>query len=151
MARLWGYLVGKWALGCTLKLVHCISLYSTAFPKLKFKISKNLNTFELVTKSFYNWGFPPSLVLSSFSISLHKGFANIFVSFLRANIFWACDLNHFHTYEFTSWLQVTSTNDLILNTIWLLIARLISRINASTLFFTLAMVPWSPSHRLPFT
>ena len=48
-------------------------LYSMAFPKLKFKTLKNLNTFELVTKSFYNWGFPPSLVLSSFLISLHKG------------------------------------------------------------------------------
>jgi hypothetical protein len=60
-------------------------------------------------------------------------------------------LNHFHTYEFTSLLQVTSTNDLIINTIWLLIAWLVPQLNTSTLFFTLAMVPRSSSHHLPFT
>ena len=52
--------------------MHCILLYSTTFSKLKFKILKNLNTFELASTSFYNWGFPPSHVLSSFSILLHK-------------------------------------------------------------------------------
>jgi hypothetical protein len=49
------------------------------------------------------------------------------------------------------WLQVTSTNDLILGIIWLLIAWLVPGLNASALFFTLAMVPLSSSHRLAFT
>jgi hypothetical protein len=79
------------------------------------------------------------------------GVAINFVSSLWPNIPWACDLNHFNTCEFNLWLQVTFTNDLILKTIWLLIAWLVPRLNASTLFFTLAMVPQSSSHRLPFT
>jgi hypothetical protein len=79
------------------------------------------------------------------------GVAINFVSSLWANTPWACDLNHFNTCEFNPWLQITFTNDLILNTIWLLIAWLVPRLKASTLFFTLAMVPWSSSHRLPFT
>jgi len=62
-----------------------------------------------------------------------------FISSLWVNIAWACDLNHFNTCEFNPWLQVTSINDLILNTIWLLIAQLVPRLNTSTLFFTLAM------------
>lgn len=70
-------------------------------------------------------------------------FAIIFISYLQANIPRACDLNHFHTYVSPPCLQVTLTNDLILNTIWLLIDLLVSRFNAGTLFFTLAMIPRS--------
>jgi len=51
----------------------------------------------------------------------------------------------------SSHFPIWHNNNLILHTIWLRIARLVRRLNASTLFFTLAMVPWSPSHRLPFT
>jgi hypothetical protein len=80
-----------------------------------------------------------------------EGDAINFVSSLWANTAWACDLNHFNKGEFNPWLQVTSTNDLILNIIWLLMAQLVPRLNASTLFFTLAMVPRSTSHCLPFT
>jgi len=47
------------------------------------------------------------------------------------------------------WLQVISTNILILNTTWLLIAWLVPRSNASTLFFTLAMVPRSQAVAFP--
>ena len=88
------------------------------------------------------------------------GVAITFVSSLWAISPWACDLNHFNTYEFNSWHQVTSTNDLILNTIWFLIAWLVPWLNASTLFFTLAMYlgrqaiacpspPLSPSKPFP--
>ena len=102
-------------------------LYSMAFPKLKFKISKNLNTFELVTTSFYNWGLH-HWMYCPLSQYYFIRFAIIFVSSLRANTCWSCDLNLSNTCEFSQLLQVTFTNDLILNTIWLLIAWLVHRL-----------------------
>ena len=60
------------------------------------------------------------------------------------------DLNHFQPYEFTLWHQVTSSinskNDLILLTMWLPIAWLVSRLGANTLSFTTVVV-----HRHPKT
>jgi len=67
------YFVEIWALSCTFKLVYCIPLYSVAFPILNIKTWKKLNSIESDAAAFCNLGFPPSHVLSSFLVSLHKG------------------------------------------------------------------------------
>jgi hypothetical protein len=84
-----------------------------------------------------------------FSISLHKGLQLTLSPFFEQTylelVTWTIS-THMSSPQ---WLQVTSTNDLIINKIWFLIAWLVPRLNISTFFFTLAMVPRSSSHRLP--
>jgi hypothetical protein len=128
-----------WALETCLRfLLHLLD--STAYLYLR---SREYNHFNHLSLQCLHMPF--LLNITSWGVAIN------FISSLWANISWACDLNHFNTFEFNLWLQVTFTNDLILNTIWLLIAWLVPWLNASIVFFTLAMVPRSSSHRLPFT
>ena len=127
-------------------LEHSIFLRPTKFASL-FIVRHILNSRSKEYNRFNH------LILQCLHMPLFLNITSmqLTLSPLWANIAWTCDLNHFNIYEFNPWLQVTTINNLILNKIWLLIAQLVPRLNASTLFFTLAMAPRSTSHCLRFT
>jgi hypothetical protein len=114
-----------------------------------------------------NTGITQTLILSRFfhlfviSIKVVHNYAPFPGSFFDTSYLdlWPCfstclelettvsyDLNHLITYELNRWLQITSSNVVTFITVWLFTIWLVCRYLASTLFFTLDMIPRSISH-----
>jgi hypothetical protein len=141
---------GILALSYTLKLAHCIPFVVRLFLNSISKYKWIINAFELDAMSFCNWGLHHRMYcpLSKYcfvKVSNHL----CLISLTRHTLnLWLESFQHMRVQYM---VQVTFTDNLIINIIWLLIAWLVPRLNASTLFFTLAMVPQSSSHCLTFT